>query len=175
MQIDIEAVQQQIVTQAVERLFDSSGIRAQVKDEIDNRINALFSETVEASIKQQIDDAVKQGFDREYHKVDSFGRPQGEPTTISAELEKVTSRYWQQKVDRNGKDSDGYNTMPRAEWLMLQICSDDFSNQLKQSAVNVVGGLKDGLRNELRRSVDSMLGELFNVRSQQDQKENRSR
>lgn len=52
---------------------------------------------------------------------------------------------------------------------MTQICAEDFSKQMKDSAVNITGHLKDGLRNQMGKVMDDILSELFKVKSLQDQ------
>ena len=118
----------------------------------------------------------KAGFEREYQRVDSFGSPTGEKTTIRAELEKLISGYWNAKVDDQGKPSDAYYAKAtRAEWLMAKMCAADFQGEMKQHVVNLGAGLKDSLRNELRSTLDRLLGEVFHVRSATDQAEGRSK
>ncbi|MDQ4680748.1 hypothetical protein, partial [Stenotrophomonas maltophilia group sp. RNC7] len=65
-------------------------------------------------------------------------------------------------------DSD-YNAVTRAEYLMTQICAQDFSEGMKQSVLSVTGALKDGLRAQLAAHMDKMLDELFCIKSLQDQ------
>ena len=52
---------------------------------------------------------------------------------------------------------------------MTKICAEDFSKQIQQSVANVTGALKDGLRNQLANQMDTMLNDLFKIKSLQDQ------
>ena len=100
-----------------------------------------------------------------------WGEPAGAKTTLRAELEKTVTGYWTAKVDaRNGANSaSSHNTVTRAEYLMTQVCAADFSEAMKQSALNVTGALKDGLRNQMCQQMDVLLESLFRVKSLQDQ------
>lgn len=170
MQIDQSQIEKAIVEQAVDKLIGDDDLYGRVKRGIDARINALFADKVDGLIADNIEKLTKEGFDRQYCKVDSFGRPSGEPTTISKQLESLLHNYWDQRVDRNGKkaDSGSYNTVSRAEWTMSQICADEFSKELKQHVVNVSAALKDHFRGVLNQHIAIMLSDVFKVQSQGD-------
>lgn len=134
----------------------------------------LFSsneQRASAQIQAAIDDAIKQGFEREYQKVDSWGQAVGEQTSIKQQLDKMVGGYWNTPVDkRTGNPTEhGYSAITRAEFLMAKICAEDFSETMKNSAVQVTGALKDGLRNQMGQHMDQLLESLFRVRSLQDQ------
>lgn len=173
MQIDQEKIEAAIIEQAVAEFVDSNHLHELVQKSVTERINAIFKNTAEKQIEDAVSAAIKEGFERPYTKVDSFGKPVGEPTTISAQLEKQIAGYWNQVVDKQGKPVEGgsYNTFgTRAEWVMAQMVADDFKGQMKQLAVNIGGAFKDKLRTELYGTVNGLLSEVFHVRSQQDQK-----
>lgn len=172
LNINEEDLKDAIVTKAADELLrhddDLSGL---IHREVKSRLDKIFSERAEAQIQKAIDDAVSNSFEREYCRVTAWGEPDGQPTTIRKELEKTVSAYWSTNVEpRTGKPStNSYNTVTRAEYLMTQVCAADFSESLKESAVNVTGALKDGMRNELAKLMDGMLNDLFRVKSLQDQ------
>jgi len=144
----------------------SSMVRAGVKE----RLDKIFAERVNAQIHQQIDEAVLNLFNHEYQRVTAWGQPEGEPTTMRKELEKTVTNYWSAKVDaRTGKADGGYNSVSRAEYLMTQICAEDFTAHVRGAAVNVTATLKDGMRNQMAKVMDQILSELFHVKSLQDQ------
>lgn len=175
MELNSEKIEQLIVREAADRIISDDTIYDRVKRDIDARVDKLFADRVEAQIAEVVDAIAREGFDRPFRKVDSFGRSQGEPTTISAELEKLIADYWNMRVGRDGKPkSDNYNTTTRAEWLMAKICGEDFEKEVKQHAVNVTGQLKDAFRLELQATVNRVLSELFHVRSLDDQGKGRT-
>lgn len=175
MELNQAAIEKAIVESAVERLLENRDYTRQIDVEFKSRIDTLFKEQAEVRIRAAIDQAVEDGFDREYRRVDSWGQPQGEATTIRKQLEDAVSGYWEKKVDSNGKETkDSYSSaMTRAQYVMLKACGEDFSKLLKAEAVTVTAHLKDGLRAQLRDFVDKALKDLFHVRSQQDQAEGR--
>lgn len=161
------AIVERAASEFLDRDHDISGL---VAKEIKARIDRIFAERADEQIRLAIDDAIIAGFEREYQRVTSWGEPKGEKTSIKNELEKITSGYWNVRVDKNGAPTDStYGAMTRAEFLMTQICAKDFSEAMKQSALNVAGALKDGLRGQLAKQMDGMLDELFRVKSLQDQ------
>ncbi|MBT9493897.1 MAG: hypothetical protein IV107_16480 [Paucibacter sp.] len=171
LNINEEDLKKDIVRRASDALLDSDGdLSSMVRATVEARINKIFAERAEAQITEAIDAALEAGFEREFRAVNSFGQPVGEPTTLAAQLEKRVQAYWTTKVDRNGAPSSSdYGTTTRADFLMTKICAEDFSAQLKQSALNITGALKDGLRAKLAEQMDSMLNDLFRVKSLQDQ------
>ena len=177
-ELDTDELMRMAATKAADTVIDEDDLFKQVRETVDARIDKLFSEKFDAVINDQIEAAMKDGFDREFHEIDSFGRPQGEPTTISKKLAAMVQNYWQETVDRNGKPtpkiSYGDNTT-RAEYTLLKLCGQDFHKELHQQTINAAGALKDGLRAELRGWVDKSLGEIFHVRSADDQAEKRNR
>ena len=142
MQIDQEKIEAEIIEQAVAEIVNSEHLNGLAQKAVTERINAIFKNTAEKQIEDAVSAAIKEGFERPYTKVDSFGKPQGEPTTISAQLEKQIAGYWNQVVDKQGKPVEGgsYATFgTRAEWVMAQMVADDFKGQMKQLAVNIGG------------------------------------
>lgn len=171
MEIDQKKIEAAIVEQAVQNMIGDNELYNRVKRGLDERIDKMFAERVSALLDETIKTIVRDGFEREYCKADGFGRLSGEPTTIAKELEQLVSGYWQQTVDRQGKKTDSsYGTTSRAEWMMLQICADEFSKEMKQHTLNVAGALKDHFREVLHDHIAIMLSDVFKVKSQGDQK-----
>lgn len=156
---------------ADELLKDSDDLSVLVGKEVKARLDKIFAERATAQISAAIDEAIRYGFEREYQRIDQWGEAKGAKTTIKAELAKIVDGYWNGRVNKkNGQPSDStYDSVSRAEYLMTQICAQDFSESLKAHATNVTGALKDGLRNQLAAQMNMMLDGLFHVKSLQDQ------
>lgn len=176
MDINLEKIEAAVVAEVTDSVLTESGIAAKLDKLLQERVDALFAATAERRVSEIIERAVQEGFDHEYLKLDSFGRQVGESTTIRKELEKSVRDYWSTPVDSQGKpekrDSWGDKTT-RAQWVMVQVCGKDFAETLKAQMVNVTAGLKEGLRAEMRKWIDTSLGELFHVRTEQDKAEGR--
>ena len=170
MQIDQEKIEKAIVDEAVHKFATDDDLYSRIRDGINARIDKVFADKVSLVVTDAVERITNEGFERSYHKTDGFGRPIGQPTSISKELEALVSNYWTDRVDRSGKkvDNGAYNSVSRAEWLMAQICADDFSKEMKQHVVNVTAQLKDHFRAVLNSHVATMLSEVFHVQSQGD-------
>lgn len=142
-----------------------------ITNEVKARIDKIFKDRAESQIQAAIDKAIEDGFAREYQRVNSWGQPDGEKTSIREQLDKIVNGYWNARVDpRSGKQTDSsYTFVTRAEFLMTQICAQDFTETMKKDALNVTGALKDGMRNQLAQVMDQILNDLFRVKSLQDQ------
>lgn len=169
MQIDQAQIEKAIIDQAVQSFIGDDEIYTRIRDGINARIDKVFAEKVNLVITEAVERITSEGFERTYHKTDGFGRPVGEPTSISKELETLVSNYWTARVDRKGKPTDSsYSSMSRAEWMMAQICADDFSKEMKQHVVNVGGALKDHFRGVLNEHIGIMLSDVFRVNTAGD-------
>lgn len=154
-----------------ELLRDGDDLSGMVAVELKKRIDTIFNERVTTQIEAAINETINGSFEREYRRVNTWGEQEGPSTTIRKELEKTVNAYWSAKVEpRTGKTATSdYNTVTRAEYLMTQICAEDFTKQMTQSMSNVTGALKDGLRVQLAKQMDGMLDGLFRIKSLQDQ------
>jgi hypothetical protein len=171
LNINEEDLKTAIVEKAADELLRADDdLSILIAKEVKSRLDKIFVERAEAQIAAAIDAAIVSGFEREYQRTNEWGEPNGPKTSIKAELGKIVGGFWNARVDKNGKPTDSsYNSTTRAEFLMMQICAQDFSETMKQHALNVTGALKDGLRNQLAAHMDAMLGGLFHVKSLQDQ------
>jgi len=175
MELNQQRIEDAIVQEVADRMIGDEELYSRVKRALDAKIDTHFRDVAEAQIKVAVEEAIKDGFAREYQRVNSFGERQGEKTTIRAELERMIGGYWNEKVDRNGKPTSGYNAeTTRAEWMMMQLVASDFKDGMKQHVVNLGGTLKDKLRGELHETINRMLGEVFHVNSSGDQAEKRN-
>jgi len=172
MEIDKTRIEDAIINQVAAEFVNEENLSTRIRDEVNKRIDRLFKDKAEAQIGEAINEAIRSGFDREYCRVNSWGEREGSPTTIRKELEKAIGDYWNTKVDRNGKPDTGYgdNKLTRAEWVMAQMVAADFKDTMKQHVVNITAHLKDGLRDELHKTVNQLLSGTFHVKSFGDQK-----
>lgn len=169
MELNIERIEAAIITETSEKIIRSDELYERTKQAIDHRINRLWGSLVKERLQKEVDAAVTRGLDHEYCRVDSFGHPVGDATTVRAELDNLISGYWTQRVDRNGKPTDSsYGATSRAEWQMTQLVAANFSDEMKQHIINLGGSLKDALRAELHSTVNKLLSEVFHVKSLED-------
>lgn len=172
LNINEEDLKAAIVEKVTEELLsEDRDLSSLIAAEVKKRLDKIFIDRAEKQIAAAIDTAVDGAFEREYQRVTSWGEAEGPKTSIRKELEKSVESYWGMRVDaRSGKPTESsYSSVSRAEYLMTQICAQDFSDTMKAHAVNVTGALKDGLRTQLAQHMDNMLSSLFQVKSLQDQ------
>lgn len=172
LNINEEDLKVAIVQKAADEILKyDDDLTEMIRKEVKSRLDKIFIDRAESQIQSMITDAVNESFNHEYQRVTSWGEPDGPKTTIRKELEKTVSGYWTAKVDaKTGKPSTSdYSSVTRAEYVMTQICAEDFGKAMQQNVANVTGALKDGLRNQLAAQMDQMLEGLFRVKSLQDQ------
>ena len=172
LNINEEDLKAAIVERAADEILkQDDDLTAMISMEVKSRLDKIFIDRAEAQIKAAIDHAVQTAFDREYQRVTSWGEAEGPKTSIRAQIDKVINGYWSEQVNaKTGKPNDGYgDKVTRAEYLVTQMCARDFSEQMRQDALNITGALKDGLRNQMAAVLDETLNGLFRVKSLQDQ------
>lgn len=172
LNINEEDLKAAIVERAADEILkQDDDLTAMISKEVKSRLDKIFIDRAEAQIKAAIDQAVQTAFDREYQRVTSWGEADGPKTSIRAQIDKVINGYWSEQVNaKTGKPNDGYgDKVTRAEYLVTQMCARDFSEQMRQDALNITGALKDGLRNQMAAVLDKTLNDLFHVKSLQDQ------
>lgn len=170
MELNQERIEAAIIAEVADRIIGEDELFDRVRKAVDDRISKLFKDHADAQIRAAIDAAIKDGFEREYVRINSWGEREGKPTTIRKELEKVIGDYWNQKVDIHGKPSSLHSDRhaTRAEWLMSKMVADDFNGHMKQHVVNLGGALKDQLRESLHGTVNELLTKVFHVNSSGD-------
>jgi hypothetical protein len=172
LNINEEDLKRAIVERAADEILRADDdLSSLIAKEVKSRLDTIFAQRAQAQIAAAIDAAIVGGFEREYQRTNQWGEPNGPKTSIKAELGKIVDGFWNARVDaKSGKQTESsYSSVSRAEFLMTQICAQDFSETMKQHATNITGALKDGLRNQLAAQMDAMLSDLFHVKSLQDQ------
>lgn len=172
LNINEQELKEAIAQKAADEILRSDDDLAyMVQKEVKSRLDAIFIDRAERQIQAAIDHAVQTAFDREYQRVTSWGEADGPKTSIRAQIDKVITGYWSEKVSaKTGKSDSLYgDTVTRAEFLVTQMCAKDFSEQMRKDAIQITGALKDGLRNQMANVMDEMLSSLFHVKSLQDQ------
>lgn len=173
IQIDNDKIMAAVVDKVAEEFMRTEGdLYDAVNAKIGKKIDALFTKSVEPRIQAELDKALADCFHREFQKTTAWGERDGEPTTISKELERLMSGFWAETVDDKGKPSN-YAKLTRAEYTMAKVLGDDFNKQTERYLIQSAAWLKDGVRAHLRGEVDKMLANLFHVKSAQDHAEGR--
>ena len=172
LNINEEDLKAAIVERAADEILkQDDDLTSMISKEVKSRLDKIFIDRAEAQIEAAIDHAVQTAFDREYQRVTSWGEADGPKTSIRAQIDKVITGYWSEQVNaKSGKPDSGYgDKVTRAEFLVTQMCAKDFSQQMRDDAIQITGALKDGLRNQMAKVMDDMLSTLFHVKSLQDQ------
>ena len=116
MEIDKERIERAVIEQVADQMVTDGDLEGRIKAVVESRIDAHFKSIGDSQISAAVNKAIAEGFEHEYCRVDSFGRRQGEPTTVSKELDRVVSGYWNCRVDSNGKPTDSsYSSISRQE------------------------------------------------------------
>ena len=148
--LDLTDLQEQIVEAAAEKIIDNIGtgietaVKKSVANKIDDKINKLIEETL-GGIYQPIDD---------------YGEAIGKKTTLRDQFKIACQKWWEQKVDSEGKQTGRYEERPRSEWVcqkvLRQILDHDmaksFNNLLKETKEQMKTGIAEAIKNAISKT-----------------------
>lgn len=92
MEINQEEIQAAIIEKAVNQIFYEHDFYQAIDQKIESKIDKIFANTVDEKLAKAVDETIKNGFEHEFRRIDEFGRPQGDPTTISKEMSRLTKK-----------------------------------------------------------------------------------
>jgi len=112
MQIDQARLEKAVVQQVIDYFVDDEKTFEKIRNDISARIDKLFADHATELVKKMAEDAVLNGFEREYVKIDQWGQKAGEPTSIKKELERMVSAHWSERVDLRLEVIGNHSTAP---------------------------------------------------------------
>ena len=171
MKIDQARIEQAIIDRAVDEILGGDGqLDSSIYREVQKRVNEALSKTLNAKVERALDTAMTAALDDEVKPVNIWGESVGTPTTLRAALHERAKNFWNEKVDKEGKQTSSYGGKPRWEHIISIMTVKEFENAIKQDIVNIAAAIKDSMRSSFYAEVDAKLNEFFKVRSAEDQK-----
>jgi len=169
-----EEIREQILERAARKLADDAASSGYVGDRVGRLIDKRVDEAIGAKITSKIDDLLNDRLEsmltQPIQPVDIYGQAAGQPISIRDTLNEKSKDFWSKLVDKSGKElssSSGYydkqGAKTRAEWMVGKFVSEAFIDLVKQNAVNIIGAMKEQLRDEAVASVDKHLDALVKV------------
>jgi hypothetical protein len=143
---------------------------------IAKRVDKLFAERADALLTETLAKVFEEGLNRQFQRVDDFGDPVGEPTTLKKELARLTDEYWKQRVDKgSGKPCEkAYGSITRAEFLMVQMCAKGLSSELNHITDDVVLALREQLTDAVVKWVEDHVDSKFRVSERPNRRRSKS-
>lgn len=132
---------------------------------INKRIEEMFATSLNATINTALNTELSRILSEEVIPVDMWGKPTGEPTTIRAALHSHAMRFWNERVNEEGKVTDYYGAKPRHEQLFARVANDEFAKAVKQDIVNLVGAFKDAMVANAAKITKEHIDSLINVKT----------
>jgi hypothetical protein len=158
-----------ILELAAQKLADEFADKYQISQRAYELIEARVEGISTKNLVQKIDDLLTAEMDRilkaEIIPLDMWGEKAGQPTTIRDQIAERARKFWDEKVDKDGKLTT-YGGQPRHEHMMRQIVSDEFDKAIKQNVVEIIAGMKDAMRAHAHKVADEYLDKLIAVKDQ---------
>lgn len=134
-------------------------------DVVDSKIeNALkgFIDKMNPFIQQRIEEImsakIEEVFTQPFQRVDSWGKPLGEPVTIKDLIAEQAQSYWTTKVNECGEISSNYGTkIPRSEYYAKKVMEEVYNQELvktvKKMAVELKNKIPETISEEITKTV----------------------
>jgi len=154
-----------IMDRAAQKIADEVMDHERVRDLADNYIRAQVDEIIGKRLESQIEATLSEVMgsilNEEVTPRNIWGEKQGKPTTIRAALSERAKDFWQVKVNKEGKPSDSYGSMPRHQWLMERTVKGEFESAIKANIDEVVDGFKAAMREDAGKWIATHIASVF--------------
>jgi hypothetical protein len=163
---DLNITKEDVIELAATKLADAYADNEQIEVRVNRAIESRIIQYFEHSLKARIDDFLNAEMERLLNQtvnpVDIWGDKTGTPTTIRAQLAERAQKFWEVKVDDDGRESR-YGGEPRHTQLMKKITKEEFEKAVKENAEVIVGAFKQALKIDAAKLVTEHIDKLINV------------
>ncbi len=129
---------------------------------VEKKVTEHVNKSVLTAIDDTLNKALSELLEQTVTPVDIFGDKAGEPTSIKAALATRAKDFWMQKVDKEGKASNGgWNTTSRYEHLMKEHLKSELDAVIKANLSDIVAGFKGAVREDCIKSLDNNISRFF--------------
>jgi hypothetical protein len=135
---------------------------------VDNEIQDVIHSRVNKAIDDALNDLLPKILTDKITPVNVWGETAGKPGTIKDILQDKALSFWNQKVDNRGLPCTYGNAKTRAQRLVQQEAAQAFEDAMHEEMKNhfegIVKQLKESLRENAIKDVDSMLQKLIKIK-----------
>lgn len=166
--MELNVTQQEVVDLAATKLADSIGDTEHIYSTARQMIEKKVTEMVNGRLKVNVDEFLQKELNRiadaEFERLTEFGEPTGKKISIRSILAEQSKNYWTQKVNCEGKPSDGYGGKERFKWFIETALKSEFENAISTNAKVVVDEFAVQLKDAGSQLVQSNIQKLFKNR-----------
>lgn len=170
--MDINIDKKELLELAAAKLAQMHYEEEQDYNWIKQRVDAEIHDVIKTRVDKAIDDALNNLLPKilndKITPVNIWGEKSGEPTTIKEILHQKALSFWSTKVDSKGNPCNYHGSKTRAQMLVQQEAQQAFQDamniEMKNNFEGIVKQLKNSLRDNAIKDVDSMLQKLIKVR-----------
>ena len=158
---------QDVINRAAQELADDyanqESVGGIVRDMITKRIESEVQSTVRLRIEEALSAQFRELLTSEIVPLDMWGDPVGKPTTIRDQLAARARTFWEERVDKSGSPTT-YGGKPRHEWMFKEIVGDEFAKAISQNYTDIVGAIKDTMKEDARKQIDKHIDAMLSPR-----------
>lgn len=144
--------------------LDDGSIHDRVRTLIDQQVSAAVAKNLNGKIDALLNAEMEKILREEIVPVNIWGEREGSPTTIRAQIADMARKFWDQRVDKEGKPST-YGGSPRHEHLLRQVLNEEFNAAVKQNVTNIIGAFKDAIKADAARITNEHIDKLIAVKT----------
>lgn len=166
--IDLETLgisKDDILDRAAEKLAAEVGdyeeVHNRLNDMLERRVQKAAGDNLDAVVTDIITKATEKMLDETVQPRNIWGERDGEPTTIRTALSEKARDFWMEKIDKDGKRTNGYGGKPRFEYLVQQYIKDEFEAAMKENIASITQGFREAMTKEAGVWLGEHIAKVF--------------
>ena len=150
-----------LVDNLVERLMHDYDLAGAVERQVVAGVKERLGKAADESVARVLDEHMHELLKSEITPVNHWGEPAGEPTTMRDILYKQSLDYWDCKVGKEGRPTNGYGGEPRARRMMRELGKEVFAEAMRKESAEVVKAFRASLSKDLAYKAEQALSNAF--------------
>ena len=149
--IDKALVQEQVVSNITNQMMPN------IRHEIKMTVLANLDKAVDNMIAEIVEEVTSDVF----QPTTSWGEPNGEPTTIKDMIAEKTLKWWEDKVDRQGKPTRYTGAITRAEYFAEKTVGEYVRRQLDNDIKDLTARAKETINDAMAEAIKKNLKRMW--------------
>jgi len=147
--INTAEIEDTIIDRAARRIADNIG--KDISDKLEARAEII--------VNDKVNEVIEQVLTQTFQPVTTWGEAKGEPTTIRDMFEKEITKWWDTKVDGNGKITTSYGTkQSRASYFANEVIKNvvdaELRGELNKFVAQGKAKVKDAMASAVAQQIE---------------------
>lgn len=147
-----ESIQKKLIESVTNKVCEN------IKEDVYNKCYS----SVNKVISERMNEYMTEFFDTPREITDDWGDVV-EKTTIKDKLKKACDSFMEQKVDKNGNVSSGWNTTTRAEYIIKKYVEDDYKREVENACEKASRMIKQKADEIMKKNLGEKLADVVGL------------